>query len=120
MTEITKNRGEKEKEEVVIITFLLRRCSARSSPCSRPRSKRSSSSTNTLQVGSFDLLFSTFLNLRDCQNENEISASGETFNQYQKSSVSAQAKSGLCGDKDDVSLQTHYENMFVMLSDYKY
>ena len=40
----------------------------------------------------------------------------ETFNQYQKSSVSAQAKSGLCGDRDDVSLQTLYENMFVMLS----
>ena len=57
-----------------------------------------------------------FLNPRDCQNENEIPASGETFNQYQKSSVSAQAKSGLCGDRDDVSLQTHYENMFVMLS----
>ena len=37
--------------------LLFRRCSARSSPCSRPRSKRSSSSTNTLQVGSFDLLF---------------------------------------------------------------
>ena len=57
-----------------------------------------------------------FLNLRDCQNEKEIPASGETFNQYQKSSVSAQAKSGLCGDRDDVSLQTLYENMFVMLS----
>ena len=57
-----------------------------------------------------------FLNPRDCQNENEIPASGETFNQYQKSLVSAQAKSGLCGNRDDVSLQTHYENMFVMLS----
>ena len=57
-----------------------------------------------------------FLNLRDCQNEKEIPASGETFNQYQKSSVSAQAKSGLCGDRDDVLSQTHYENMFVMLS----
>ena len=60
--------------------------------------------------------FIYFLNLRDCQNEKEIPASGETFNQYQKSSVSAQAKSGLCGDRDDVSLQTLYENMFVMLS----
>ena len=54
--------------------------------------------------------------LRDCQNEKEIPASGETFNQYQKSSVSAQPRFGLCGDRDDVSLQTHYENMFVMLS----